>query len=120
MRLTFIETSAFTRRIVEMGLDERLRQLELRLEEKPTLGVVDPGTGGVRKIRMGDPGRSKGTRGGTRVHYLYLPSRSQVYLLFVYSKDERETLTARQKRQLRRIVEAIKEVTRAATAGGER
>jgi hypothetical protein len=57
---------------------------------------------------MGDPGRGKGKRGGARIHYLWLPSASLVYMLHVYSKDEADSLTAKQKRQLRTVVDAIK------------
>ena len=74
----------------------------------PTQGDLDPGTGGLRKVRIPDAGRGKGKRGGARVHYLYLPHSALIYLLFVYGKDELITLSAVQKKQLRRVVEAIR------------
>ena len=70
---------------------------------------MDPGTGGLRKIRLGDPTRGKGKRGGARAHYLWLRHRSVIYLLYVYSKNEASRLTAEQKRQLREIVTLIKQ-----------
>jgi hypothetical protein len=118
MRLTFIETAVFTRRVVTLGLEEELRLLELRLQENPALGAIDPGTGGVRKVRMGHARRGKGTRGGVRVHYLHIPARHLVYLLFVYSKEELDTLAPRQKQQLRVVVDAIKESARMGGEGG--
>ena len=60
-------------------------------------------------MRIGDPGRGKGKRSGARVHYLWLPAVSLIYFLFVYSKDELDSLTKAQKQQLRFVVEAIKE-----------
>ena len=70
---------------------------------------MDPGTGCLRKVRIADPGRGKGKRGGARVHYLWLPAVSVIYLIFVYGKDELTTLTQDQKRQLKAVVQLIKD-----------
>ena len=68
--------------------------LQLELLDNPEAGDVEPGTTGLRKIRLGDPTRGKGKRGGARVHYLWLPHRGRIYLMFVYGKNEASTLTA--------------------------
>jgi hypothetical protein len=106
--LAFVETSAFTRRISSLVLEEPLRELQVLLLAEPEAGDLDPGTGGLRKVRVGDPGRGKGKRSGARVHYLWLPSVSLIYFLFVYTKDELDSLTSAQKQQLRSVVDAIK------------
>lgn len=105
----FVETTAFTRRVTSLGLEESLRSLQLELVENPLKGRLDPSTGGLRKVRMADPRRGKGKSGGARVHYLWLPQRRRVYLVFVYSKDEGAALTPEQKRRLKVVAEAIKE-----------
>ena len=107
--LTFVETTVFTKRITALRLEESLRLLQHELLLNPEAGDVEPGTGGLRKIRMGDPGRGKGKRGGARVHYLWLKHRDRVYLIFFYGKNESATLTAEQKRQLRHIATQIRE-----------
>lgn len=107
--IQFVETIVFTRLVREHRLDEALRGLQLELVENPTAGDVDSGTGGLRKVRMPDPGRSKGKRGGIRVHFLWLPHRKRIYLLYLYRKGERDTLTAAQKSVLRQVVRLIKE-----------
>ena len=106
--LTFVETSVFTKRMSALGLEESLRGLQLELLNNPEAGDVEPGTAGLRKIRLGDPTRGKGKRGGARVHYLWLPHRGRIYLMFVYGKNEASGLTPEQKRQLRDIVVQIK------------
>jgi len=106
--LAFVETKIFTARIVALGLDNALRDLQLDLIRNPEAGNLDPDTGGLRKVRMADPGRGKGKRGGARVHYLWLPGVAVVYLIYVYGKGERSTLSPAQKRQLRTVVQAIK------------
>jgi hypothetical protein len=106
--LTFVETQAFTRRITSLGLEGALRDLQIMLLNQPDAGDLDPGTGGLRKVRIPDPTRGKGKRSGARVHYLWLPNAAVVYLLFVYTKEEASTLSLSEKRQLRGVVEAIK------------
>jgi hypothetical protein len=106
--LTFVETNIFTKRLAALGLEGSLRGLQLELLDKPEAGDVEPGTAGLRKIRLGDPTRGKGKRGGARVYYLWLPRRGRMYLMFVYGKNEASTLTADQKRKLRSVVAQIK------------
>lgn len=108
MRLTFVETAVFTARIGKLGLEAGLRALQEALLEAPEAGRLDPGTGGLRKIRIADPTRGKGKRGGARVHYLWLPHRRRIYLMYVYGKDETTTLSAAQKQALHQMVQAIK------------
>jgi hypothetical protein len=107
--LFFVETAAFTRRVQAHRLDGALRQLQVELSANPMAGATDAGTGGLRKVRMPDPSRGEGKRGGARVHYLYLAEHAVIYLLFVYGKDEQSTLTAQQKRALKGVVDAIKD-----------
>jgi hypothetical protein len=106
--LTFVETTVFTKRILELGLEGPLRGLQNALLANPEAGDLDPGTGGLRKVRMADPERKKGKRGGARVHYLWVEHKRTIYLLYVYSKGDAATLTAEQKRQLRQVVTQIK------------
>lgn len=94
--------------MLELGLEPALRQLQLTLMIAPDAGRLDPGTGGLRKIRMSDPNRAKGKRSGARVHYLWLPHARRIYLLYVYRKDDTTTLTAGQKRVLQQLVRSIK------------
>src|SRR5580704_13340232 len=106
--LTFVETSVFTKRLSALGFEESLRGLQLELLDNPEAGDVEPGTAGLRKIRLGDPTRGKGKRGGARVHYPWLPHRGRIYLMFIYGKNEASTLTADQRKTLRGIVAQIK------------
>jgi len=71
----------------------------------PDLGNVIPSTGGLRKVRWSHAGRGKGKRGGTRVIYYWHQPGEAVYLLVAYSKDQRDDLSARQKKVLRQLVE---------------
>ena len=108
MNFTFVETDVFTRRIARLGLEGNLRELQNELIENPGAGRLDPGTAGLRKVRMSSSVRGKGKSGGARVHYLYLPHVARIYLMFVYVKNEDESLSPEQKKQLSKIVKLIK------------
>jgi|SRR5579859_6254259 hypothetical protein len=109
--LTFIETQVFTRRVYALGLEDSLQRLQAELLANPEAGDVEPGTGGLRKVRIPDPTRGKGKRGGARVHYLWLAHKGRIYLIYVYGKNESTTLTADQKRQLRELSTKIRNET---------
>ena len=51
-------------------------------------GVLIPGSGGLRKLRIALPGRGK--RGGARVLYCLKVVGSRAYLLGVLSKNQQE------------------------------
>src|SRR3954471_3297225 len=109
MKAVFIESSEFTEWIKEYLTDEALSALQRDLMNDPEIGAVMPGCGGLRKVRIADPSRGKGKRGGARVHYLWLQHKRRIYLILVYAKNETTTLTADQKRQLREFAAKIRE-----------
>lgn len=106
MRLVFIETPIFTRFRPEYLDDEGYRALQKTLLVNPTAGDVMPGTGGFRKLRWSDRRRGKGKRGGIRVIYYYLTADSQIWLFTIYDKDEVADLTPKEKRGLKRAIQA--------------
>lgn len=98
--MEFFEAPAFTRYIAAYLDDDQYRGLQDALAQNPELGDVMPQTGGFRKLRFGDPRRSKGKRGGLRVIYFWFPQDGQIWLMTIYSKDESDDLTAEQKKAL--------------------
>ena len=62
MHLCFIETTVFTKRVMQLGLEDELQDLQSELLANPTAGDTDAGTGGLRKVRMRSAGRRKGKR----------------------------------------------------------
>ena len=108
MKATFIETTEFTRAISEFLPDHTYAKFQQRLMLNPDQGAVMAGCGGLRKVRMADPKRGKGKRDGARVIYLYVPTAKRFYLLDVYGKDEKDDLSAHEKKQLRHLSELLK------------
>jgi mRNA-degrading endonuclease RelE of RelBE toxin-antitoxin system len=107
----FIESRSFTRRLHELAsdtADQVLRAIQGQMEQKPDRGALVPGLGGVRKARIGNPGRGKGKRGGFRYLYLYLERRERVHLLMLLDKNEQEDVTPEQRKQIREWVTQIR------------
>lgn len=100
--VVFLETPVFTRRIRELADDEDYRRLQVRLLLDPEAGDLIAGSGGLRKVRMAVRGRGK--RGGARIIYYWIGSRSLIYLLLAYAKNEQDDLGEGQLKTLRALV----------------
>jgi mRNA-degrading endonuclease RelE of RelBE toxin-antitoxin system len=98
MKKLFIETTAFTRQVTTRLDDQAYAALQQQLLEKPNAGTVIPGCEGLRKLRLPDPGRKKGKRGGYRVIYLHVPEADWILLLDLYDKDQKDDLAPQEKR----------------------
>ena len=68
-----------------------------------------PGCGGLRKLRVPDPRRGKGKRGGARVIYLHVAESDQIHLITVYGKNQKDDLSAEDKILYRRLVQILKD-----------
>ena len=65
-------------------------ELQVALAADPDLGPVIPGSGGVRKLRWGQPGRGK--RGGVRVIYYVKRHDGVIWMLTIYAKNQASTI----------------------------
>jgi len=99
---TFVETRLFTKLIEQYLSDDDYMALQLALVAHPEAGDLIPGSGGVRKMRWGAPGRGK--RGGIRVIYYLRSRQGEIWMLTMYSKSEATTIPAH---VLRKIKEEI-------------
>src|SRR5579862_2654975 len=103
MRRTFVESSAFSKRVDREGAGA-LQRIQLELLKGLEVGRTIQGTGGLRKLRVADAVRGKGKRGGLRVIYFDLPELERTYLLALYDKDEKDDISADERRILRELV----------------
>lgn len=72
----------------------------------PTKGDVIQGTGGVRKMRVSAGG--KGKSGGARVIYFYFDDAHPVLAIAIFAKNEKVDLTAKERNELKKRIDAIK------------
>ena len=108
MRAVFVESSEFTKWVNDSLPNETYFGLQEELMKNPKKGSPMPGCGGLRKVRAADPKRGKGKRGGVRVIYLYVPEAKWFFMLDIYGKDEKDDLTAKEKKDLRKLVSELK------------
>jgi hypothetical protein len=100
-----VETPAY------LGDAERLFTAEERdaivdlVAGNPQVGVLVPGTGGIRKVRFGFGGRGK--RGGARVIYVVAGTDVPIFLLAAFAKNEQADLSAAERTALGKAVEAM-------------
>jgi len=109
---TFIELKPFTRRLLELGKDKSddiLLSIQNDLIKNPDRGSRVEGLGGIRKARCADPTRGKGKRGGLRYLYYYIETDGQMFLIFLFDKNEKEDLTKEEKKALRNVLNILKE-----------
>lgn len=88
--MIFIETTIFTKLLPKYLNDDEYRSLQWYLLVNPDAGDIVRGSGGVRKVRWASEG--KGKRGGIRVIYYWKKSFDEIWLLTLYSKNEKATI----------------------------
>lgn len=104
---TFIETRYFTKKWYLLGFnDDDMRELQDYLLDDPKCGDVMSGTGGLRKIRFAFQHRGKS--GIARVCYIDRETHSEVHFIDVFSKGEKENLSAKERSNIKKLVEYIK------------
>lgn len=103
--MEFIETPTFTRLLVELMTDDEYAGLQRVLVDAPDRGSIIRGGGGIRKLRYALPGRGKS--GGVRVIYYWLRDDGQIYMLLIYPKSKKDTLTDRETALLREYVKEL-------------
>ena len=101
--MVIVETSIFTRRVLELLPDEEYRLLQATLVDRPDAGPIKPGGAGLRKIRWSASGHGKS--GGARIIYYWAVAQDRILMLFIYAKNESADLTPGQIKTLRQFVE---------------
>jgi mRNA-degrading endonuclease RelE of RelBE toxin-antitoxin system len=108
MKRIFIQTLYFSKRLMVRGGDGLLERLEEELLKNLEAGDLIQGAGGVRKLRITDPSRGKGKRGGYRVIYLDLPHKEKVILITFYGKDESDDLSSEGKKVIAELAKQLR------------
>ena len=83
---------------VSAAIDETLRF--------PRLGVVIPGSGGGRKLRIRSTDLKRGKSGGFRLLYIVMSDHDLICPLLIYAKSDQENVT---RRELRALLTSLKQ-----------
>jgi hypothetical protein len=106
MLRVFVYTKVFDQLWKSCGLsDSEQSKLEKELLLDTAAGDIIPGTRGLRKLRWKIPG--KGKRGGIRILYVDFPAFSKLFMLFLIRKNEKENITASEKKLLNNLIDEI-------------
>jgi len=97
------ETSRFSRIVNKYLGEAEYAELCITLIANPALGVVIPGTGGIRKLRWKAAGRGK--RGGYRVIYYWQTEAERIWLLTIFLKSEQENISTKKLQDLLKRIE---------------
>jgi len=99
---TVVEMPEFLRRAKQVGLsdDERENIID-DLASHPDLGDEITGTGGMRKFRVAT--KSKGKSGGYRVVTFFSGPNIPIFLVTVYAKSQKETITDKEKNVMKSL-----------------
>jgi hypothetical protein len=95
--VSVIEVEGYRRRAGQLLTAEQRDAVIDLIAYEPACGDVIPGSGGLRKVRIGRDGIGK--RGGARVVYYFYNEAFPIFLLALYAKNEKGDLTAAEKRE---------------------
>ncbi len=95
--VSVIELPGYRRRADELLSSVEQDAIIDLIAYEPTCGELIPGTGGLRKVRVGRG--SSGKRGGARVIYYFYSADFPVLVMALYAKNEKADLSAREKRE---------------------
>jgi len=100
--LIFVESSLFERYLPRYLADEEYSRVQVELRRNPILGVLIPGSGGLRKLRWGRKGTGK--RGRVRIIYT-VRGTHEIWLLTIYGKSDVANIPAPLLRAIKREME---------------
>lgn len=104
---TVIETNAWIAAAKDAGMtdDERANVVDI-LANNPEAGEIMPGCGGARKLRVAKPG--KGKSGGYRVITYFAGNDVPVFLLTVFGKNEKVSLSKAERNALAVLTKSLR------------
>lgn len=98
--ITIIESPIFTKLWPDYWTEDERGQFSVWLAENPEVGMIVPGSGGIRKVRWSRKGQGK--RGGVRIIYFVDITKGLIWLLTIYAKSNQENIPSH-------ILKALKE-----------
>jgi len=107
MYITLVEMPEYIRDAYMLLDDESQNVLKIFLSLNPEAGSIMQGTGGVRKLRWSRKGSGKS--GGVRVIYYFYNETMPLFLLNMFSKNEKANLSKAERNKLAKLVSALVE-----------
>ena len=107
---TITELHSFRKDADEAGMSEEdIHDLVSHLAKYPDAGEEIEGTGGCRKLRFAIRSNNKGKSGGVRTITLYSGVNMPVFLITVFGKSQKISLSKKERNGLKKLSAAITE-----------
>ena len=106
MLCTIAETHEYSQRVLRLLSNDEADEIIDFLSINPLAGVLLQGTGGLIKLRWSRNNKGKST--GVRVIYYFHNEHVPLYLLTIFSKNEKVNLSKRERNELTILVKLIK------------
>lgn len=104
---TVVETNAYVSAAEDAGMsDDEMQAVVNAVAANPQAGAVMPGCGGARKVRVAKPGSGKS--GGYRVITYYGGDDMPVFLLTVFGKNEKASLSGAERNALAKLTKTLR------------
>jgi hypothetical protein len=110
--MIFVEARPFAKQRPKLMTDDELEDLKEHLAAHPDAGDAIPGAGGFRKLRWANSQRGKGKRSGSRTISLHVRLADTVHLLAMYDHEEKDDLTAVERKELAGYANELKTIAR--------
>lgn len=106
---TVVETPGYLKDAKSIGLsDDERQEICNFVARHPETGHVIPGTGGARKVRFAVRGRGKS--GGIRIITFYTGIELPVFLLNIFTKNEKTDLSSDERNELKNVLGELVEI----------
>jgi hypothetical protein len=111
MKRLIIQTRKFSVTLDELIRDRKITKIDFEEFERivvcnPEDGDLIQGTGGLRKTRLRSA--SRGKSGGFRVCYCDVKEKGKLFLIAIYAKNVKETLSKQELSILQSLVDRLK------------
>jgi len=105
MLITIVELPEYIKKADKVLTADERSKLLYYLSENPEAGILLKETGGIRKLRWSSKG--KGKSGGSRVIYFYYNTTLPLFLLTIFSKNEKINLSKAERNELAQLTELL-------------
>ncbi len=102
---TIVELPEFQKRVSGLMREEEKASVINYLASHPQSGDLMQGTGGIRKLRWSAQG--KGKSGGVRVIYYFHSESMPLFLLTVFGKGEKASLSKAERNELAKFTSLL-------------
>ena len=105
MLITVVELPEYIKRVRKILTKDERDELLYYLSANPKSGSLIQGTGGVRKIRWASKGKGKSS--GSRVIYFFYNEDIPLFLLTIFSKNEKTNVSKIERNGLAKLVKEL-------------